>query len=196
MIATENTKWINQDELIARLKANDQQAFEVFVKTNQQLVYNLTLSMIGDHQDAEDISQEVFMDSFKQIGSFEGNSKISTWIYRITINKCLTEIRKRKRRAKWANIISLGLSTTEPQSYNHPGVALENKERASLLLSKLNELPDNQRIAFTLSKVEGLPYQEIAEIMQTSLSSVESYMVRAKKNLQSKLQNYYQQQMI
>ena len=96
---------------------------------------------------------------------------------------------------KWANFINLGANKIEPPGFDHPGVELENKERASLLLSKINELPDNQRIAFTLSKIEGLPYQDIAVIMQTSLSAVESYMVRAKKGLQSKLKNYYEQQM-
>jgi len=187
---------VNEQQLIADLRNKNQSAFEVFVKQNQRMVYNLSLSMLGTTEDAEDISQEIFIDSFNKINSFQGDSKISTWLYRITVNKCLDEIRKRKRKMRWANFIKLGTEKIDPPTFDHPGIELENKERASLLLSKIDELPDNQRVAFTLSKIEGLPYQEIADIMHTSVSAVESYLVRAKKGLQVKLQSYYEHQLL
>ena len=82
----------------------------------------------------------------------------------------------------------------EPVNFNHPGVLLDNKEKAAVLFKALKKLPENQRIAFTLHKIEGLPYQEVAEIMQTSLYAVESLMVRAKAGLRKILENYYQSQ--
>jgi len=75
--------------------------------------------------------------------------------------------------------------------YNHPGVLLENKERSKILFQHIEKLSENQRVAFTLHKIEGLSYQEITEVMQTSLSSVESLMFRAKKNLKKSLGSFY-----
>ena len=80
--------------------------------------------------------------------------------------------------------------------FDHPGVALENKERTELLLNKIAELPENQRIAFTLHRLEGLSYKEISQIMEMSLSAVEALLFRAKKNLRKKLEHYYQKKMI
>lgn len=92
-----------------------------------------------------------------------------------------------------------GAQDSEPQhplEFNHPGVALENKERAAELFRALKELPDKQRIAFTLHKIEGQSYQEIAEIMQTSLFAVESLMGRAKVNLKKILADYYKEKFL
>ena len=78
-----------------------------------------------------------------------------------------------------------------PATFEHPGVVLENKERAGILFKHINQLPDNQKVAFTLCNVEGLSYQEITEVMQISLSSVESLLFRAKTNLRKTLKDYY-----
>ena len=79
----------------------------------------------------------------------------------------------------------------DPPEFQHPGVAMENKEKASLLFVAIKSLPDNQKVAFTLNKVEGLSYQEVAEVMQVTEASVEAYLHRAKQNLRKELGNYY-----
>ena len=83
-----------------------------------------------------------------------------------------------------------------PADFEHPGVVLENKERAKILFKHINQLPDNQKVAFTLCNIEGLNYQEISEVMQLSSSSVESLLFRAKTNLRKTLKEFYVNQII
>src|SRR5205085_5782755 len=123
-------------------------------------------------------------------------SKLSNWLYRITLSKALDHLRRKKRKKRFAYIQSLfgagGETVIEKPDFNHPGVALDNKERAATLFNAIAQLPENQKIAFTLHKVEGLSYQEISDIMKTSISSVESLMHRAKNNLKKLLSEHYE----
>ena len=118
-------------------------------------------------------------------------------MYRIATTKLLERIRKQKTQKRFAFFQSLtggdkDYETTKHATFEQPGVILEHKEQAQTLFSTIKTLPENQRIAFTLHKVEGLPYQEIAEVLGTSVSSVESLMFRARKSLQQKLKTYYE----
>jgi len=172
---------------------------EKLVKDNQSRVYNVCLSILQNPADAEDISQETFIHLSQNIEKFHNQSELSTWIYRVTVNKCLEELRSRKRKKRWAKLMSLGGNFEEELDvphFEHPGVLLENKERADLLFSVMAQLPDKQNIAFTLHKIEGLSYKEIAEVMKVSVSAVESLLHRAKGNLQKALKVYYQKQWI
>lgn len=142
------------------------------------------------------MAQEVFVQVFHSIKDFKGDCKLSTWLYRIAVTKSLDFLRARKRKKRFAFVQSLfSTDSNEPlaeqATFVHPGVQLENKERARILFKAIDKLPENQKIAFTLNKTEGLSYQEIAEIMELSLSSVESLLFRAKSNLQKYLENYY-----
>ena len=142
------------------------------------------------------MSQEVFIEVYQKIKSFRGDASLSTWIYRISVNKCLENIRSQKRKKRWAIFSSLGVhgeKNNDPIEFNHPGVALENKERAAILMRKIEALPENQRVAFTLHKLEGLSYEEVAQVMRVSLEAVESLLFRAKSNLKKALKNYYDQ---
>lgn len=181
--------------LVEQLKKGDETAFRTIVETWQNMVYNTALGIVRNAEDAEDIAQEVFVQVYQSIGSFKGESKLSTWLYRITITKSLDHERRKKRKKRFAFIRSLTGEQNEvlinPPDFNHPGVALDKKEDASTLFKAIAELPENQRVAFTLNKVEGLSYQEVSEVMQTTVSSVESLMHRAKNNLRKKLEDYY-----
>jgi RNA polymerase sigma-70 factor (ECF subfamily) len=145
----------------------------------------------------KDIAQDVFVEVFKSIKKFKGDSSLSTWMYRITTNKCLEFIRKRNTKKRFAFLQSLTGPDFEIDKtnffteMNHPGVILENKEQNETLFLAINNLPEAQRVAFTLNKVDGKSYQEVSDIMEKSLSSVESLLFRAKKNLQKTLENYY-----
>ena len=189
---------VDDRTLVERLKAGDESAFKYMVTTWQAMVYNTSLGIVQKEEDAEDIAQEVFVQVFQSVGSFKGESKFSTWLYRITITKSLDHERKKKRKKRFAFISSIfGEDNAEElrvPDFNHPGVMMDKKEDAAILFKAIATLPENQRIAFTLHKVESLSHQEVCEVMQTSISSVESLMHRARINLRKKLTEHYQKQ--
>jgi len=185
------TEW----ELIEKLKLNDNEAFKIIVDTWQDMVYNTVLGIVQNAEDAEDVSQEVFIQVYESIKNFKGEAKLSTWIYRIAVSKSLDDLRKRKRKKRFAFIQSLFGKNEElihdPPDFFHPGVAMENKENAAVLFKSIAALSQNQKIAFVLNKVEGLTYQQISEVMKTSEAAVDALLHRAKKNLRANLENYY-----
>jgi RNA polymerase sigma-70 factor (ECF subfamily) len=180
------------------LCARDEDAFREIVDKYKSLVYNACYHILQNDAEAEDISQEVFIEVYESIDKFRNESKLSTWLYRISINKSLNLYRK----LKWKSVISridnfsgrdsnLKQIDIEDKDANNSPYSIEYKERNQVLQDALNSLSENQRIAFTLNKFEELSYQQISEIMNLSLSSVESLIHRAKINLQKKLVNYY-----
>lgn len=182
--------------LISELQKGTSAAFGKLIDEYQKRVFNTCLGYVYNSEDAEDLSQEVFLEIFRSIHNFKGESKLSTWIYRISVTKSLEMLRKRKRKKRAGKVLSLfGLQEIgyEPKasSYDHPGVQLENKERAAILFRAIESLPENQRIAFTMHNMDGKSYLEIADLMGLSLGSVESLIFRARKNLKKKLEHYY-----
>ncbi|MFT3902466.1 MAG: RNA polymerase sigma factor [Niabella sp.] len=173
--------------LIDELKHGSEAAFKTIVETYQDMVYNTCLSIVKNEEDAEDLAQEVFVQVFQSIGSFKGEAKLTTWIYRIATTKCIDHERKKKRKKRFAFVRSIFGEESEvvinPPDFHHPGVLLDKKEDAAKLFKAIDQLPENQRIAFVLNKVEGLSYQEVSDVLQTSVASVESLLHRAKLNL-------------
>ncbi|MBS1563828.1 MAG: RNA polymerase sigma factor [Bacteroidetes bacterium] len=188
---------MNEWTLIQRLQQGDEAAFRELVGSWQDMVYNTALGIVQQPEDAEDIAQEVFAQSWQSIRSFKGESKLSTWLYRITISKSMDHLRRGKRKKRFAFVRSLFGKGVEPEihppDFHHPGVALDNKEGAAILFRAIQQLPDNQRIAFTLNKLEGLNHQEIGEVMGTTVSAVESLLHRAKTNLRKTLEDFYRE---
>ena len=196
-----NITHLDEKQLIEALQAGRDTAYQHLLDTFQEKVLNTCLGFVPNRHDAEDLVQEVFVKIFRSIDDFRSDATLSTWIYQITVRECLQLIRYRKRQKRVAFFQSLiGMEEQADRMANdrfdHPGVALENKERTELLLNKIAELPENQRIAFTLHRLEGLSYKEISQIMEMSLSAVEALLFRAKKNLRKKLEHYYQKKMI
>ncbi len=184
---------MNDQELILSLQKGDQLAFKQLVETWQNMVFNTVIGIVQDIQEAEDVAQEVFIQVYQSIAGFRGEAKLSTWLYRISVTKALDAERKKKSKKRIANLKTwIGLGEKEEAiHFHHPGVKLENKERAAILFSAMQKLPANQRIAFTLIKTEGLRYEDVAEIMNITIKAVEALMHRAKGNLRKNLQNYY-----
>jgi RNA polymerase sigma factor (sigma-70 family) len=182
--------------LIERLKQGDDEAFRQIVETWKDMVYNTVIGMLQNQEDAEDVTQEVFIQVFESISDFRSESKFSTWLYRIAVRKSLDHLRKKKRKKRVAYVQSLfGINNEmliDKPDFNHPGIVLDNKESAAVLFQALEQLPEKQKVAFILNKVEGLSYQEIAEVLKTTLSSVESLLHRAKNNLRKLLQKHYE----
>lgn len=187
---------MTEHELLIKLQSGDESAFKTLVETHQKRVFNTALAIIQDFEEAEDVSQEVFMEVYQSVGKFRGDSKISTWLYRIATTKALEQIRKKKTAKRFAFFTSIfGESNEilhESADFIHPGIVLEQQENSKALFKAINQLPDNQKVAYSLCNIEGLSYQEITEVMQVSLSSVESLLFRAKTNLRKSLTIYYQ----
>ncbi|MDO5969705.1 RNA polymerase sigma factor [Flavivirga aquimarina] len=188
---------MTEQNFIDDLIEGKQSAYSKLIDDFQQKVFATCISFVPNKEDAEDIAQDVFVEVFNSIGKFKGRSKLSTWIYRIATNKCLEFIRKKNTKKRFAFLQSImgNEIPVDKSSYftemNHPGIVLENKEKSETLFRAINQLPDAQKVVFTLSKVDGKSYQEICDITEKSMSSVESLMFRAKKNLQGLLENFY-----
>lgn len=186
----------SDDELIVQLIDGDPAAFRELVESNQDKVINTCFSFVKNREDAEDVAQEVFIEVYHSIKGFRKDAKLSTWLYRIAVNKSLDHIRKKKRKKRFAQLVFLdsmeGNEVFEVPALDNPQKELEDSERSKVLLFAINQLPKNQKIAITLSKFEKLTNKEITSIMDTSLSAVEALMHRAKTNLRKKLQNYYE----
>lgn len=168
----------------------------MLIQQYKDKVYNTVLGIMQQPEDSEDVTQEVFISIYQNITQFRGDSRLSTWIYRIAVTKSLGALRKQKHTKGKMEGLERQDSRQKGSAnatFYHPGIQLENKENAAVLFKALNLLPDNQKSAFILHKLEGLSYNEIAEVMNTTVSSIESLMFRARKNLQKLLANYYEQ---
>lgn len=178
--------------LVNRLQLGEERAFRELVESYQNMIVNTCFGFLHNTEEAEDVAQEVFIQVFKSIDSFRGDAKLSTWLYRISINRSLNKIRSRKSKF-FVALDSLFEAEHNLKSTNSvtPHDSLENQERARILHEAIEKLPDNQKTAFVLSKYKGLPNKKISEIMTTTLSSVEALLNRAKKNLQKSLIDYY-----
>lgn len=158
------------------------------------MVYNLCLNYLQQREDAEEVTQNVFVKVHEKMGGFSGKSTIKTWIYRITINQCLDHLKARKRQKRFGFHVSLsgtetegGQTKLELPNFDHPGVLLEDKEALKEVFDSINELPAKQKTAVLLNAVDGLTQQEIADIMKLSIKAVESLLSRGKKYLRSRL---------
>lgn len=178
---------LNENELISALCAGDENAFLKLYEYCSAKIYNTALSYSKNIEDAEEITQDVFLKIYKQINSFKRNSSLDTWIYRITINTSLNYIHKNQR----TKSIKKNLETSKLIDFEHPGVLLENKENAKALFKAMEQLNDNQKTAFILSFIEHLPRQQVADIMGLSLKAIEALLQRAKKNMRSHLEKIY-----
>lgn len=189
---------MEEKEFIQQLKKNDEKAFQLLVDLFSKKVYNTCIGMLQNMEDAEDVTQEIFITIHLNIDLFKEESSLSTWIYRISVNKCLEFIRKKQRKKRLGVFKSIFTSDGEKALENHtdfvhPGIQLEQQELAKILFKAIDLLPEQQRTAYVLHKLDQVSYNEIAGIMKVSLSSVESLLFRAKQNLKKHLATYYEE---
>lgn len=185
---------MSENEILEQLQKGSETAFSELVENYKRQVINTCYGLVHNTEDAEDIAQDVFIEVFRSVGNFRADAKISTWLYRIAVNRSLNHIRDNKKR-KWFqsfdDVVKEKNAHLQHQASENPGVELENLQRTTILHEAISSLPENQKTAFTLNKYEDLSYKEIAEIMDTSVSSVESLIHRAKMGLQKKLYTCY-----
>lgn len=180
---------MSDKDLIEQTLNGDHSHFRHLVDKYKLQVQRTCYGFTQSRSDAEDIAQEVFIEVFESLGSFRHESKFSTWIYRIAVNKSLNHLRRQKRRLVMQNLEDLlvGKGKAETREYvddnRLPDDFTDPDENLKRLKLALNELPNNQRIAITLYTYQQLSYKQISEVMDISVSSVESLIFRSKRNL-------------
>ncbi|REC51543.1 MULTISPECIES: RNA polymerase sigma factor [Chryseobacterium] len=165
--------------------------FEFIFYQHQKMVYNLALQYTQNTEDAEEITQDVFVKISQKMDGFKNESSLKTWIYRIAINTSLDFLKHKNTKKRFFFGLFRDSDAENRQNelvdFNHPGVVLEQKEEVMKIFSFINMLPNDQKTVVILMKIEGNSQQETAEIMNISQKAVESLFQRAKKNLVQKL---------
>lgn len=186
---------MTEEEFLVLAQRDKDTAFSYLTIAYAQKIYGSCIQLLRNTEDAEDLLQEAFVAIYLSLDSFNGNSKLSTWIYAITHNKGKEFLRNKTRIKRQGTLTILddhseGISS-HTINFNHPGVELEDKERAQILFDAIDSLAENQSRAFRLAKIEGYSYTEISEMMEMSVSSIESLLFRANKRLRELLGEYY-----
>lgn len=181
-----------EQEWIARAKAGDMQAFEALILQHEKIVYNVALRMMNHSEDAKDISQEVFLKAYKSIGQFDERAMFSTWLYRITTNTCIDELRRRKGKQSFS--LEEEMENEEGSMQRQiadegetPEESLLRAERGDELKKALAQLTEEHRMAVILRDIRGLSYEEIAEIMGLPMGTVKSRISRARNQLKQEI---------
>jgi RNA polymerase sigma-70 factor (ECF subfamily) len=185
------------EDLMARVAEGDNYAFEALVKRHQGPVLNLIYRFIGRRARAEDMAQEVFIRVWQAAGRYEPTAKFDTWIYRITANLCVNELKSAHLRKLIP--FSSGGKHENPEDYylemhadegQTPEDALIVAEKKRQVYCAIRALPAKQRLAVILKRYDDLSYEEIAQILGCSVSAVDSLLIRAKRNLRKNLTPY------
>ncbi len=191
---------IDQSEelFINRLKEGHESAFRQLVYIYGNRIFRICSQMTSTLPEAEDLTQEVFIAIVESILQFKGQSKISTWIHKIAISKCL-ELKRAKVAKKRAGFVvsifggkDINQSALEIPDHFSSSAAIENEQLNLIIKAALNKLPENQKMSLILSKMEEYSYKEIADIMNISIPAVESLIFRAKHNMKKLLADFYE----
>jgi RNA polymerase sigma-70 factor, ECF subfamily len=170
----------------------DEAPFESIYKEYKNLVFNVCLHYVLNREDAQDIAQEVFVKIHYHLHQYNPETaSLKTWIYRIAINQSLDFLKAKKTKKRFGFVTSLFYpDSNEPiHDVAHPGIAMEDKESLEELLVIIQSLPEKQKTAIILTKIEDRPQKEVAEIMDTNVKAVESLLHRAKQTIEEKLKD-------
>lgn len=184
----------HERDLIRRCKAGDEDAWREFIDTYKHVVYSFAYDMLRNPEDAEDVAQEVFINAFRAIGSFRGDARISTWLYRVTKNACLNFIRQRERSTweslddqdgNWEELLDCDDEMPTPEE-----LMLTNELR-EVVRGKIDELPPIYRTAIIMCDMRQLSYDEAARILGVPVGTLKSQVFRARRMLKEKLKSYW-----
>ena len=166
-----------------------ERAFTEIVEQYSDLAYSVAFRMLRNAEDAEDAVQEAYISAYKSLPNFKGQSKLSTWLYRIVVNACLMKIRKDKSRAKYLSEKAFDDALVYDWK-NDPEEAAVNSELRSILESGLDLLSPDLRAALVLRDIQGLSTEEAAEVLEISIASLKSRLHRARIQLRKHLEEY------
>lgn len=177
---------MDEAALIAAARQGDTQSFDQLVRLYQGAIYNLAYRILGDEEAASDATQDAFLSAYKAIGKFRGGS-FKGWLLRIVTNTCYDQLRRKKRQPTTSSE-AVYLDSAPPWAQNEePEEYALRQELGRIIQRGLATLPPEQRIALVLSDIQGLSYQEIAEVMGTSLGTVKSRLNRGRASLRDHL---------
>ena len=184
----------DEKDLVARLKKRDEEAFRILIRLYQHKIYGIALGISLDREESLDIVQEVLVKIYEKIDTFKEESRLSTWIHRITVNHCLNWKRKWKRRFRWHHHSldrdEAGQSSELPSKEGPPDVLFHTKSLRRQLWTALGNLPEEARAVFVLKEFEDLSYDEIAETLGIKKGTVSSRLYYARERLRNALQPY------
>lgn len=179
----------DEGAIITRCLAGERMAYAVLVERYKDLVYTLVWRMVGDAEEAEDIAQEAFVKAYISLREFRGDSRFSTWLCRIALNRCKDALRSRERRPAVAGSRDGALHLSRlPDEGETPAGALERREREQVLQRALAGLPVKYREALVLRHIEGLEYQEIGRILGIPAGAAKVRTFRGREMLRNALE--------
>ncbi len=198
MVTEPQDKYLSDpdNQLMQKAGSGNRAAFKELVKKHQGTVTGIIYRYTGNHNEVEDLAQDIFLKIYKAASSYVPRAQFKTWLYKVVANHCLNFFRSQKRKA-----IITSLDQPLSEDYNphiqrtdeqkkQPEIILQQQELQIALKRALSELPERQRMAIILHRFEGLSYKEVATILGASLSAVESLIFRAMNNLKEKLSPY------
>ena len=186
---------LDDSALIRAFQAGDSGVFDELVHRHKDRVFNLCYRFLGDHQEANDSAQEIFIKVYRSLKKFRFKSSFSTWLYRIAVNTCKNRVKsleyrfkKRMKRLDNQEIATGGNPCDElVDESQSPMLELEKKERSRIIQQAINSLPETKRTIILLRDIEGLTYDEIADVTELNLGTVKSKLARARSDLRDKL---------
>lgn len=187
---------VDENKLVNKAVKGDNSAFEALMEKHMGIIYNIALRMTANQDDAEDMTQEIMIKIFRSLGSFKGNSKFSTWIYRVAVNTCLDELKKKKNKKH----LSLDAEISGDDGENQieikddspsPEKLAEQNELRDIVAAAVKLLSDEHRAVIVLRDIRGMSYSEIAGILGCSDGTVKSRISRARAQLKMILEKEY-----
>lgn len=177
---------MDERRLLQKAQEGDRKAFEALVALHSRRVYNLALGYTGRHHDAEEIAQTVFVKVWRALPQFRGASAFSTWLYRLTLNACTDHYRRERKRRGDLSLDDPDLSPIRDAAPSPEEIVIQWEEEA-ILRKALAELPEQHRVILILREMDGLDYQEIAQVLELQVGTVKSRLARARRALREKL---------
>ncbi len=178
------------DELIARVLAGDDDAYATLVARHTDLVYTIVLRVVRDEDDADDVTQEAFVRAYRALPRFRGDSKFSSWLYRIAVNRALTHLKRRKRRAATVDIAAgphVEAEAVRSDRWENPERLVLDKELRHEVRDAVGTLPPRYRVVVTLFYLEERSYKEVAEILGIPMGTLKTHLHRARALLKKAL---------
>jgi RNA polymerase sigma-70 factor, ECF subfamily len=184
---------VHDEELILRLQRGDEWAFQLLVRRFRKKIYSVAYGITLDREESQDIVQEVFLQAYRNIVGFRGDASLSTWLHRITVNRCLNWKRRWARRFKWMHVSTDSNDDDAPAAeiespLPNPEERVADAQTRQQIDNALKMLPEQIRTVFVLRELEGLSYEEIADVTGIKLGTVRSRLFHARKRLKEILQ--------
>lgn len=180
---------ISDAECVRRLQRGETNAFEILVRRHERTIFNLVYRMLGDYDEAAEISQEVFLSAFRAVGQFRGEANFSTWLYRIALNHAST--RRKSLGSRQQKIVSMEKADPLSDPLPGPPELFEKQEVRERVQSALKQLDPEDAAVILLRDLQDVPYDEVARVLEIPVGTVKSRLHRARQALKSRLAPYF-----